>query len=286
MGVKQNFFKSLTAAFVVFVLGAGLAAQGTGNYVIGAMDVLNIQVYEQPEIGGKYSVESDGTFTFWQIGRITAKGLTLRQFENELTKLLKAGYFRDPHVSVSVVEYNSQKIVVTGEVRSPGSYPLTADLTLLTALARAGSTLPSASGEVLIIHAESKVAALKVAVSKDATDRDGAADGGDVAGVTRVAIKDLVSQNVVLQDGDTVVVPRAESVYVFGEVKNPGAYAIQQETTVLQALSLAGGTTPNASLSKIRIVRIENGEKKEIKVKKTSETVRPGDTIIVGERWF
>jgi len=75
-------------------------------------------------------------------------------------------------------------------------------------------------------------------------------------------------------------------VYVFGHVKNPSAYALQQKnTTVLQALSLAGGVTDRGSTSRIRIVRIVNGEKKEFKVKLT-DLVQPGDTIIVGERFF
>ena len=80
--------------------------------------------------------------------------------------------------------------------------------------------------------------------------------------------------------------PRAQSIYVFGHVKNPGAYAMQQtDTTVLQALSLAGGVTDRGTTSRIKIVRIVNGDKKELKVKLT-DLVQPGDTVIVSERFF
>ncbi len=79
--------------------------------------------------------------------------------------------------------------------------------------------------------------------------------------------------------------PRAESVYVFGHVKNPGAYGVQKNTTVLQALSLAGGITENAAMNRIQIIRIENGQKREMKVKVTDK-VRPEDTIIVPQRYF
>jgi polysaccharide export outer membrane protein len=73
---------------------------------------------------------------------------------------------------------------------------------------------------------------------------------------------------------------------VFGQVKNPGAYALQQRnTTVLHALSLAGGVTDRGSTSRIRIVRIAGGQKKEFKVK-LSDPVQPGDTIIIAERFF
>jgi polysaccharide biosynthesis/export protein len=72
---------------------------------------------------------------------------------------------------------------------------------------------------------------------------------------------------------------------VFGQVKNPSAYAVQKQTTVLQALSLAGGVTENGAMNRIKIVRIVSGEKKEVKVKLT-DLVQPGDTIIVPERYF
>ena len=96
----------------------------------------------------------------------------------------------------------------------------------------------------------------------------------------------VFTDNIVLRDGDTVFVPRAESVYVFGQVKNPGAYTLQQkDTSVLQALSLAGGMTDRGATTRIRIVRMMAGEKKELKVK-LSDIVLPGDTIIVAERIF
>jgi polysaccharide export outer membrane protein len=92
--------------------------------------------------------------------------------------------------------------------------------------------------------------------------------------------------NIVLRDGDTISVPRAESVYVLGQVKNPNAYALQQKnTTVLQALSLAGGVTDRGSMSRIKIMRIVKGDRKELKVKLT-DIIQPGDTIFVNDRLF
>ena len=112
----------------------------------------------------------------------------------------------------------------------------------------------------------------------------------DDTNVVRVNLRDLeqgvLSQNAALTDGDTIFVSRAESVYVFGQVKSPGAYALQrQNTTVLQALALAGGVTDRGTTGRIRIMRTENGKEQEIHVK-LGEIVRPGDTIMVGERFF
>ena len=81
------------------------------------------------------------------------------------------------------------------------------------------------------------------------------------------------------------VVQKARSVYIFGQVKAPGAYPIDKDTTVLQALSLAGGVTDRGSTGRIKIVRTVDGKKKEIKVKLT-DLVEPGDTLIIAERFF
>lgn len=252
-------------------------AQSAGDYVIGPQDVLTIQVFDQADLGGKYSVETDGTFSFPLIGRITAAGLTLRKFETELKKKLADGYFRNPQVTVAIEHYRSQRVFVMGEVRIPGPVALTGGMTLIEALARAGSTLPSSSGEVAIVRAPQGA---KGPVMPDP-------EKGAV--ILRASIRDLeggsMKQNIELHDGDTIFVPRAESAYVFGQVKNPGAYPIQKDTTVLQALSLAGGVTENGAMNRIKIVRLVNGEKKELKVKET-DLVKAGDTIIVPEKFF
>jgi polysaccharide export outer membrane protein len=261
-------------------LGQQLSDQGKGNYIIGSQDVLSISVWDQPDLSGKFTVETDGSFTFPLIGRIMAGGLTLRDLEGQLRKRLADGYFKNPQVSVSIEQYRSQRIFVIGEVRTPGAYPLTGDMTLIEALARAGSTTAEAGNEASIIRAPAgqTVTAPLLPNQQDASV------------VVRVNIRDLqggqLSQNVALQDGDTVFIPRAETIYVFGQVRSPGAYPLKtKDTTVLQALSLAGGVTDRGSTSRIKIVRIVDGKKVEVDAK-LGDTVKPGDTVIVRERFF
>jgi polysaccharide export outer membrane protein len=248
------------------------------DYVIGPQDVLTITSFDQEDLSNKYPVDSDGTFTFPLIGRVKAGGLTLRELEAELKRLLKEGFFKDPQLSVGVEVYKSQKIHIVGEVRNPGTYSLTGDMSLIEAIARAGSTLPTASGEALVVRARS-----------GPTPAGPVMPNGNDIEATTVDLRELqsgaLSKNVALNDGDTIFVPRAESVYVFGQVKNPGAYAIQRNTTVLQALSLAGGVNERGATSRIKIVRVEMGKTVEVKVKLT-DIVRPGDTIMVPERFF
>ena len=279
--------RRLFACLAALCVAVGLSAQTTQpqppaytDYVVGPQDVLTINSFDQADLSGRFAVDADGTFTFPLIGRVKAGGLTLRQIEAELKKRLKDDkYFVNPQLSVAVEQFKSQKIFIVGEVRTPGAYPLSGDMSLIEALARAGSTLPSASGEALIVH-----------LGPGQTTADVLATAKDAGNMVRVNLRDLesgvLSQNAVLRDGDTIFVPRALSVYVFGQVKNPGAYSLQQnKMTVLQALSLAGGVTDNGSTNRIKIVRMVKGDKAEIRVK-LGDIVQPGDTIIVPERYF
>ena len=268
----------LLSSLLLLAGATGLSAQVT-NYVVGAQDVLTIAVFDQQDLGGKFAVEADGTFTFPLIGRVKAGGLTLRQVEESLRKELANGFFKNPQVSVAVEQYRSQRVFIVGEVRNPGTYPLTGDMTLIEALARAGSSTEAASGEALIVR------------TRSGTKREGPVlpDQEDGTEVIRVDIKELqsgkLSQNAQLQDSDTIFVPRAELVYVFGQVKNPGAYPLQKGTTILQALSLAGGVTDRGATGRIRVARLYKRVKIEIKAR-LEDLVRPGDTIIVPERFF
>jgi polysaccharide biosynthesis/export protein len=283
---KIRVSRGLLLATLVVLLSAGhrsLAQAGADapvtDYRVGPQDVLTITSYDQADLSGKFTVEADGTVTYPLIGRVKAGGLTLRALEEALkTRLKDEGYFRNPQVTVAVETYKSQKIFVIGEVRTPGPYPLSGDMTLVEAIARAGSTLPTASGEAIIVHAPAGATG-PMLPSKE-----------QEANTERVDLRALqdgtAKQNIVLRDGDTISVPRAESVYVMGQVKNPNAYALQQKsTTVLQALSLAGGVTDRGSMSRITIVRIVKGDKKEIKAKLT-DIVQPNDTVFVKDRLF
>jgi polysaccharide biosynthesis/export protein len=253
------------------------------DYVVGPQDVLNISSQDDPALSGRFTVEADLTFTFPLIGRVRAGGLTLREVESQLqAKLVEDGYFKDPQIRVSIEQYKSQKVFIVGEVRSPGAYALSGDMRLIEALALAGSTLPTAAGEVVIVPAGADSILVRP-VSVAEVEAAGAP-------VTRVNLRELqngaFSQNVQLAAGDTVFVLKAENIYVFGQVKNPGAYPLQQDvTTVLQGLALAGGVTERGATSRVEIVRIFNGEQKKMKVK-LEDALLPGDTIVVPQRFF
>src|SRR5437763_319603 len=96
----------------------------------------------------------------------------------------------------------------------------------------------------------------------------------------------VLTGNIEVMDGDTIMVPKAEQVFVFGQVRTPGSYAVRKGTTILQALALAGGLTDRGSPRRVRVIRTEpSGEKQERK-STMQDVVQNGDSIIVEERVF
>jgi polysaccharide export outer membrane protein len=271
----------MKTAVTVIMIAAGLATaprlSAQTEYAVGPQDILTITVYDHADLSGKYTIEADGGFTFPLIGRIKAGGLTLPVVEDSLKKALADGYLKNPQVSVTMDEYRSQRVFVMGEVRAPGAYQLTGDMTIIEALAKAGGTTQSAAEDVQIVRPTHKSSAGPI--------MPGEGESTVLKVNTREIQAGQLSQNLVLKDGDTIVVGKAQAVYVFGQVRAPGAYPIERGTTVLQALSLAGGVTDRGSTGRIKVVRATEGKKVEVKVKLT-DIVQPGDTLIVAERFF
>lgn len=256
----------------------GTVAAGTadGGYSVGPRDLLSVTVFGEPTVSGNYRVEIDGGFSFPLIGRVTAVGRSLKETEEDIRRRLADGFFRSPQVTVSVQEYGSQRIFVIGEVRTPGPYPLTGQTTVLAAIAQAGSTTPTAGEDVVLLRPKTADANAPVVPGSDSG-----------AELVRIKLRELQSglagQNVSLKHGDTLYVPRAELIFVTGQVRNAGSFPYQSGLTVLQAIALAGGVTDRGSTSRVNITR--NGV--ELKPRpRPGDLVQPGDTIIVLERFF
>ena len=283
-------FPSLVARFcavavlllaVVFGLADLAAAQvdvptASPEYVVGVRDVLTITVWKQVDLSGKFEVSEDGAVAFPLIGRVVVKGQKLPAIENELTTRLAAGYLREPHVTVTVSTFRSQQVFVLGEVKSPGPVPLTGGMTVIEALVRAGSYAESLGGAVVVSR-----------MPNGANGRPVLPGTAGAVEVQRVELRDLragrVVQNAPLQDGDTVFVTRAESVFIEGQVANPGAYVLEKGMTVLRLISIAGGATQTGAAKRARIRRIVDGNITELKVKLTDK-LQPGDTVIIPTR--
>jgi polysaccharide biosynthesis/export protein len=284
----------LLIAFLVLLPVAGVAAQTAppaapapggqpsasaqvkppSDYLVGPQDELNIIVYGEPApLTGRFRVDNDGTFPYQYLNRVKAEGLTVGAIEEALEKALGDGYLRNPQISVEVAVYRSQNVYVQGQVRSPGKYSLQSSASLMDAIFLAGSTLPEAGNWLEIYHQAGSVGPATSTIGTRAPD-------------IRVRLSDLQSgkaQAVTIKDGDTIFVPKAERIYVTGEVRTPGAYTYDDDMTIFTAISRAGGVTAKGSSTRITITRLVNGRRQEIDAKQ-EDTLKPGDQVTVKPR--
>src|SRR6266850_7720941 len=127
-------------------------AKGDQNsrYTLGPQDQLKITVFDEPDLTNIYRVDSDGFITFPMINKVAAGGITPVELQERIRTMLASGYIRNPQVRVEVEGYKSQSVIVSGEVRAPGKIPRTGSMTLVEALAAAGSPTSSASNDVTV----------------------------------------------------------------------------------------------------------------------------------------
>jgi polysaccharide biosynthesis/export protein len=272
--MKNARIAALAAALVLF--GDALAAQEV-EYQVGPGDVLSISVWKQPDLSGRFTVGDDGFVPMPMLGRLNVGGLTRSAIESNLRSSLAAGYLRDPQVTVAIDQYRSQRVFVTGEVRQPGTITMSGPLSLLEALARAGSTTQQAGLQAIIARPSGTIPTL------GATPLNG---GSEIIRVDLNALQNgNLAQNVQLREGDTIFVPRAGTVHILGEVRSPGEYPVFPTTRVAELLSRAGGITDRGAMSHIRISRVVNGKKREMKAG-LDDHLQPGDIVVVREGIF
>ena len=258
-----------------------LQAPGTiapAEYIVGPQDRLAITVFDEPTLTRTVTVDSDGAFDFPLVGRITAAGLPVRQITADLKKRLGPpnGFLVNPQVSIEVETYRSQVVYVNGQVRVPGAVPLKGAMTIMDVLAQAGSPTPDAGPYIEIYRKPAGQAS------------QGPLDPATAPAPERFRMDDLRNgraQQIVLRDGDTVNVPKAQTFIVNGFVRSPNTYVLEGDVTVQKAIAMAGGVTERGAQSRTKIERMVDGKLVEIKPKMT-DLVQPNDTIVVPQRFF
>jgi polysaccharide biosynthesis/export protein len=246
---------------------SGLATESTAataNQRIGANDLLEIKVLEDAELNRNVRVSGDGEISLPLLGEIGAAGQSARELELELESLLRERFILDPHVTVQILEAESQSVSVVGAVNRPGVFQIRGPRTLLEVLALAGGLSEKAGDGVLVVRGSVAHAI--------ATGEAVAADSQ--SGVEEIDLKALLESgelrhNVAVRPGDVVKVKPAGLIYVVGEVNQPGAFQLERGSglTVLQAIALGEGLRSMAAKGRTTIIRTSPaGERIEIPV--------------------
>lgn len=215
----------------------------TVDYQIGPGDLLSVKVMQAPELDSEARVNSQNSISLPLLGNVQVAGLTAVGAQEKISDLLSQKYMHDPHVVVSIAEYKSKRVAVIGSVQTPGTYELLGKGSILDALAQAGGLAENASEIAYVTRRDQQGNEKSVQI-----DLDLLLDKGDS------------SLNIPIQMGDVVYVPEAGVVYVDGAVGNPGSFPLQEDMTVSQAVTAAGGFSDVASSSDVKLVRNVDGQ--------------------------
>ena len=287
--VKKSFWVLLVLALMQVALGPSIthaqqtpgahAQQATGTHAqqapgngqasatikIGPGDLLEITVFDVPEMAQQVRVGADGKAELELLGNTALAGLTAQEAAETIARELRDREFlRRPQVNVLVKEFASQGVSVMGEVQHPGVYQVLGTRSLLDVISMAGGLT-------------------NVADTRITVKRRGEADDKVTVKLKTDDADTSVSHDVQIYPGDLVVVPRAGIVYVLGDVNRPGGFVMQDsgKITLLEALAQAGGASKTASLksavlmrksaqgyvtTKLDVSRIEHGQEPDLEL--------------------
>jgi len=228
------------------------------EYRLGQNDLLEVTVFEAPELGGTIRVTAAGLISLPLVGPLSASGKTARDLELEIEEVLKRKYVNDPHVVVFIREFASQPVSILGAVKGPGIYQIKGQKRLLDMLAMAQGLADGAGKSIQIIRPP---APSGQPISMLATN------AGETITIDVVALFEQgdTTLNVPIYAGDVINVLRAGSVFVIGEVNGPGEFVLRngRGITVTQAVALGSGFTKESKKSEAVIIRYHTATVKE-----------------------
>lgn len=276
-----------TAMLAILILSAflvvpsGAQTQGVSGYRIGPKDLLEIRVFEVPELNIERRVSEEGTLNLPLIGDIPVQGLTNVELADRLKALLEAKYVQRASVAVQIREFRSKPISVLGAVKQPGNLALSGRWTLLEALSAAGGLTDDHGDKIYVLRRAENGLSDQISVNVD-----------------DLMVRADPDANLPIFANDIINVPAKVDVTVFclGQVAHPGAVVFQstERITLLTAVSRAGGLTERASRT-IQIKRkdqsgrdleLEANYRRIVSGKDPDITLQSGDVIIVKESFF
>lgn len=253
----------------------------SSEYRVGPGDVLDITVLGQSDLTRTATVQPSGAISLPLLNDVPVGGLSAAEVQRKLTTLLARDFLVNPQVEVKVKDYQSQFVLVLGEVNSPGRKPLRGSTRLIDVLVEAGGFSARASGEIFITRAEGQF--------------DGGTRNLRLRLGGQLSAQEYVNLEISLRHGDIVTALPRSYVTVEGEVQRPGRYAIEGDLTVTGAVSMAGGLTRFGS-SDVKLRRIDPATGRvtvtevDLKAvrsgKKADPPVAPNDVVTVSRRLF
>lgn len=255
--------------FALVFLCFGVQAQNT-DYPLGAGDAIRIQVFQNPDLTIETRVSENGSVTYPLIGAVDLGGLSIAAAEKKIAAaLLSGGFIQNPQVNIVLIQIRGNQVSVLGQVNRPGRFPLeTANTRLSDMLANAGGATGVGDDIAIVVGV-----------------RNGKQFRKQID-IPSIFLDDKLQDNIVLQGGDSIYVHRVPVFYIYGEVQRPGAFRVERDMTVMQALAQGGGPTARGSEKRLRLHRKAADGTVQPTEPQLTDPVLPNDVIYVKESLF
>ncbi len=253
-----------------------------GDNLIGPEDLIEVNVFELPELRTSTRVLGDGTVSLPLLGVVQAAGLTKTGFEARLEELLEDRFLLDPQVTVSISEHRSKQVSVIGAVEKPGPYQMIGPRSVLQMISEAGGLTKEAGREIIVLRGSEHTQTERI-----------------VLNLQDLIVRGNPALNIAMRPGDIVNIPVDDPIYVFvdGAVTRPGQVesTLSRPITLLHAIARAGGLTERANLKGVHILRkAADGTQVRIPVnlrdirkgKADDVLLEDGDVVVVPETFF
>jgi polysaccharide export outer membrane protein len=281
----RSILRTWLAPLALVVCAAGAGAQAptpttaasaqAREYVLGAGDLIRVNVFQSPELSVETRVSENGSVTYPLLGSVQLGGLSVSAAETRIAEGLRSGNFiKQPQVSILVVQVRGNQVSVLGQVNKPGRYPLEqANMRLSDVLAVAGGIAPTGS-DVVVVSGVRGGKPFRSQVDLPSVFMAGANANQGAA------------SEVVVENGDVVYVDRMPQVYIYGEVQKPGQVRLERGMTVIQALAAGGGLNLRGTEKGIRVNRRGPDGRVQQITPAMDEALRDGDVVYVRESLF
>jgi polysaccharide biosynthesis/export protein len=280
--MRFSCVRTVALMAILASLSGAVALGQTGEYLIGPRDLLEIRVFEIPDLNVERRVTEMGVVSLPLLGDLPVSGLTTTGVQQKLETLLTAKYVNRANVTVILKEYGNKPVSIVGAVQKPGSLTISGKWDLLDAISAAGGLTPGAGRKIYVLRKSDNGLSDRLEIATD-----------------ELFVRSTARWNIPIYPSDVVNVPAKSLVKVFclGEVKQPGAHEfdIDDRLTLLSVIAKAGGLTDRASRGDIRIKRSSrDGRDVEMTVdykrivagKDPDPALKGDDVVIVKESFF
>ena len=267
---SQRLFRNLWFVLVAaFTLGVN-AQDRQAEYQIGAGDNIRIAVFQNPDLTIETRVTENGSISYPLVGTVRIGGLTIPAAEQVIAKALRDGNFiQQPQVNIALLANRGNQVSVLGQVGRPGRFPLETFNTRLSEMIAIAGGLAATGADIAILTGTRDGKPLRKEI--------------DVPGMF---LDNKLQDDLIVAAGDVIYVHRMPMFYIYGEAQRPGAYRVERNMTVRQALVIGGGPTVRGTERRLRLYRLGADAKMAILSPDLNDLVKPDDVLYVNESLF